>query len=220
MFFDNNKTYNGFFPSVGLMPEKQTQYITIILAAIIIIAIGVVVYTNLPEDTNEENDQPDEGEDTYKLTVVYDGEETSYTIDELKEFDTMTGYGGFRTSFPSIKGQANYTGVIITSMVENIAEDIGNYSLKVVANEDGMIENQTYNYSVIQGNVNVYNASNASEIIDMDGVTMILCYQENGEPLDTSDDGTIKIAFINSEEEKITPAFLWWKFVESIEIIV
>lgn len=201
------------------MPEKQTQYITIILAVVIIIAIGVVVYTNLPEDANEGNDQPKEGEDTYKLTVIYNGEETSYTLGELMEFDTMTGYGGYRTSFPSIKGQATYTGVIVTSMVEDIAGDIGNYSLKVVANEDDMIENQTYNFSVIQGNVNIYNASNASEIIENGGVIMILCYQEDGEPLDASDDGSIKIAFINSEEERITPAFLWWKFVESIEII-
>ena len=201
------------------MSKRQTQYITILLAAIIIIAIIVVIYTNLPDDGNEENDQLTDRKDTYRLTVVYNGAETSYTLDQLMEFDLMTGYGGYRTNFPSIKGQANYTGVIVTSLIEDIAGQIQNYSLKVWANENGLIENQTYNYSVIQGNVNIYNASNASEIIDLGGVTMILCYQQDGQPLDDSNDGSIKIAFVNSEEERITPAFLWWKFVESIEII-
>jgi len=205
--------------SAYFMPEKQTQYITILLAIIIIIAIGVVIYTNLPEDGNEKNNQQTDKSNEHMLTVFYNGEETNYTLDELMEFDTITGYGGYRTSFPSIRGQGNYTGVIVTSLIEDIAGPIENYSLKVVSNEDGTIENQTYNYSVIQGNVDIYNASNASEIIDKGGVTMILCYQENGEPLNETDDGAIKIAFVNSEEEKITPAFLWWKFVESIEIV-
>lgn len=201
------------------MPKKQTQYITILLAIIIVVAIGVVIYTNLP-DADEKDNQPTNGSDSFLLTVSYNGEETSYTLDELKEFDTMTGYGGYRTNFPSIKGQGTYTGVVVTSLVEDIAGDITNYSLKVVANENGIIENQTYNYSVIKGNVNIYNASNTSEIIETGGVTMILCYQADGQSLNASKDGTIKVAFVNNEEEKITSAFLWWKFVESIEIII
>jgi hypothetical protein len=201
------------------MPEKLTQYITIILAVVIIIAVGVIIYTNLPEETNNENDDLKETPDIPILIVLYDGEEKEYTLQQLTELDTMSGYGGYRTSYPSIKGQGTYTGVLVTSLVEDIAGPINNYSIKVVANEEGEIENQTYNYTTINGNVDIYNASNASEIIDIGGVNMILCYQVDGKPLNSSKDSNIKIAFINPSEEKITPAFLWWKFVESIEII-
>ena len=48
---------------------------------------------------------------------------------------------------------------------------------------------------------------------------MIVCYEKDGEYLNESDDGRIKIAFVNQDEEKITASDLWWKFVESIEII-
>jgi len=201
------------------MPEKQTQYITIILAVIIIIAIGVVILTNLPEKTNNEKNDSTEKPETSYLSVLYKGEEKEYILTELTKLESLTGYGGYRTNFPSIKGQGTYTGVVITSLVEEIAGSINNYSIKVVANERGVIENQTYNYSIIQGTVDIYNASNASEVIDTGGVTMILCYQVEGELLNQSKDGKFKIAFINIEEEKITPANLWWKYVESIEII-
>ena len=156
------------------MPEKLTQYITIILAVVIIIAVGVIIYTNLPEETNNENDDLKETSDIPFLIVLYDGEEKEYTLQQLTELDTMSGYGGYRTSYPSIKGQGTYTGVLVTSLVEDIAGPINNYSIKVVANEEGEIENQTYNYTTINGNVDIYNASNASEIIDIGGVNMIL----------------------------------------------
>jgi hypothetical protein len=208
------------------MVEKQRQYITILLAVIIIIAVGVFIITNLPKyfdnqqnssnNDNQRNDTiPYNG--TY-LTIYYNEMQTKYTLKELQDLEIITGYGGKRTNFPSIKEQGRYTGVVVTSLVEEIAGSISNYSLNVGANEEGIFENQTFNYSVIQGNVNIYNASNASEIIDKGGVTMILCYQSNGELLDKTENGRLMIAFINNVEEKITPAFLWWKFVESIEI--
>ena len=81
-------------------------------------------------------------------------------------------------------------------------------------------DGQSIAYSAsYDGNVDIYNANNASEILDTGGVNMIICYQADGKPLNSSENGNIKIAFINQDEEKITPAFLWWKFVESIEII-
>jgi hypothetical protein len=56
------------------MPEKQTQYITIILAVVIIIAVGVIIYTKLPEEINNENDDLKETPDIPFLIVLYDGE--------------------------------------------------------------------------------------------------------------------------------------------------
>ena len=209
------------------MVEKQTPYITIALAAIIIIAVGIVIYTSLPQDTTETQnpigDDPQENEnqtqDTVILTLFYNNEETTYTIDELQSLGPITGYGGYRTNFPSFKGQGTYTGISITTLVETVAGSIENYTLNVTANEEGILESVMYNYSVIQGNVDIYNASNITSPVGTGGVTMILCYQSDKEFLDPEQDGNLKIGFINQEEEKITPAYLWWKFVESMEII-
>ena len=208
------------------------RILTIFLAVIICIAAVVLLYVSLPKDettddtsdgdtTNGETDDNETEEPITVLTVIYDDEQTEYTLEELELMDNITGYGGYRTSYPMIKGQGTYTGVPITELVELAAGDITNYSLFVIANEEGEIQNQTYNYTTIQGNINIYNSTNASDEtpIEIGGVTMIVCYEKDGEYLDEDSDGKLKIAFVNENEEKITASGLWWKFVVSIEII-
>jgi len=205
--------------------NNQNKLITVTLAIIICIAAITVLYVNLPQkDTSEEenNETIDENEEPETiLTMIYNDEQTEYTLEELESMDSITGYGGYRTSYPMIKGQATYTGVPLTTLVDLVAGSITNYSLFVVSNESGLIENQTYNYSTIQGNTNIYNSTNASDDapLETSGVTMIICYKKDGEYLEEDSDGKIKIAFVNEDEEKITTSNLWWKFVESIEII-
>jgi len=207
--------------------NNQNKLITITLAIIICIAAITVLYVSLPqkdtseEENNETSDENEEEEPETILTMIYDNEQKKYTLEELEAMDTTTGYGGYRTSYPMIKGQATYTGIPATTLVELVAGSITNYSLFVVSNESGLVENKTYNYSIVQGNTNIYNSTNASDDtpLETSGVTMIVCYKKDGEYLEEDNDGKIKIAFVNEGEEKITTSSLWWKFVESIEII-
>lgn len=215
--------------------EKTNKIITTLLILVISIAAITLLYFNLPSDqedmdnaNGDDNDTPpiDDDDDeqppaTIILTATYDEEIFSYTLEDLEKLDPITGYGGYRTSFPAIRGQGTYTGMPITELVENIAGEISNYSIIVTSNEGGNIENITYDYTTIQGNINTYNATNASDDtpIDRGNLTMILGYKNDGEYLDPDEDGNIRICFINREEEKITTASLWWKFVVSIEIV-
>jgi len=215
------------------MAEKNSnKLITIMLALIICVAAITILYVNLPKsetnenetddgttDQQENNDQSEEP--TVILTIIHNDIEDEYTLEELEAMDIITGYGGYRTSYPMIKGQGTYTGVPVSKLVELTAGSITNYSIFVVSNKSGLIQNQTYNYTVVEGNTNIYNSTNASDEtpIGTGGVTMIVCYQKDGEYLDAEKDGDIKIAFVNEDEEKITASGLWWKFVESIEII-
>ena len=198
------------------------KILTIFLAVIICIAAVVLLYVNLPKDeTIEDNETEDQEKPVVVLTVIYGDEQTNYTLKELESMETITGYGGSRKSTGEVKSQGIYTGVPVSKLVELISGDITNYSLFVISNEKGDIQNQTYNYTTIQGNINIYNSTNASDDtpIEIGGVTMIVCYEKDGEYLDEDSDGKIKIAFVNKDEEKITASSLWWKFVVSLEII-
>jgi hypothetical protein len=208
------------------------KLLTLFLAVIICIAAVVLLYINLPKNetiestsddgnTNRETEDNETEEPVTVLTVIYGNEQTEYTLEKLESMDNITGYGGYRTSYPMIKGQGTYTGVPITELVELTAGIITNYSLIVTSNEDGDIQNQTYNYSTIQGNINIYNSTNASDNtpIETGDVTMIVFYKEDGEYLEEDIDGKIRIGFVNENEEKITASGLWWKFVVSIKII-
>lgn len=203
--------------------NNSNKLITIMLAIVICAAAITILYVSLPQnDTGNDETIDDESEEPITfLTVIYNNEQTEYALEELEEMDTITGYGGYKTSYPMIKGQGTYTGVPVTTLVDLTAGSIPNYSLFVVSNDNGLIQNQTYNYTAAQGNINIYNSTNASDEtpIETGGVTMIVCYEKDGEYLEEADDGKIKIAFVNEDEEKITSAGLWWKFVVSIEII-
>ena len=211
--------------------NNSSKLITIMIAIIICAAAITLLYVNLPQNdtgndneinddtTDGTNDEPEEPE-TF-LTVIYNNEQTDYTLEELEAMDTITGYGGYRTSYPMIKGQGTYTGVLVTSLINEIAGNIENYTIIVNSDEDGLKENKTYSYDMVQGNLSIYNSTNASDEtpIETGGVTMIVCYEKDGEYLEEADDGKIKIAFVNEDEEKITSSGLWWKFVVSIEIV-
>ena len=208
--------------------EKSTNKIlTIILAIVLIVAVIVVVYANLPEtqtnENNNDNSNQDQNGDEEKelFTVIYGDEEKKYTMDNLiNQFVPRTGFGAKRTNKPSISSPGNYTGILITDFIEEFSEELTNYSINVTSNEEGEVDFQIYNYTTIQGTVKAYNISNATDNLGYKNMKMILSYKKDGEHLDPSDDGNFMIGFINENKKYSTPAFFWWKFVESIEIII
>jgi hypothetical protein len=216
----------------GIMPteNKSNKIITIVLAVIITLAAITVIYISLPqnkenEKTTDENNEQQDGnnqtEESAILTVIYGDEQTNYTLEELEALDSYTGMGGYRTSKPSIKGQGNYTGVPVTTLIGLAAGDIENYSIIVTSDDGEIIENTTYNYSFVRGNVDFYNSSDSSNAtpIGNGGLTMVLAYKYEGNHLDESEDGKLKIVFLNENEELITSSGIWWKYVISIEIV-
>lgn len=215
-----------------MIEEKpQNKIITLALVLIILLAIIVIVYTNLPRvnDNSNEKNSDESNNDNVIFSLIWQQESESglqekmanFTLDELENKTVLEGYGGYRTNFPVIKGQGIYKGIPIILLVNNTIGPLSNYSIRVTSNEDGLIENVTYDYQQIIGNIDIYNSTNASDEtpIDKGNVTMILCYRYQDEYLDEEKEGKLKIGFINTEKELITKSSLWWKYVISIEVI-
>jgi len=211
------------------MAEKNNsnKILTILLAIVVCAAAVTILYVSLPQEGTEDNeideqDTDDQVDDDIVgseaiLNVTYNGDQTNYTLEELESMVAITGYGGYRTSYPAIKGQGTYTGFAVTTLVHEIAGGIENYSITVYSSDD---ENMTFNYTTIQGNVDIYNASNTSDStpIGFGDVIMVVYYQKDGEYLDEESDGNLRLGFINQDEEKITNSSFWRKYVVSIEI--
>jgi hypothetical protein len=195
-----------------LMTTKTNKILGALVAIAIIVSVAVLVYVNLPKqkDTPPKITPP-------TFTLIYDDEQINYTIANLERLERYTAKGGYRTQSGFIKGKGNYTGVNITTLI-NILQDVPlQYSLKVFS-EDGT--NTSYNYSTIMGTVDIYNPDNASDPnpIGKANMTMVLAYQYEGNWLDESSDGKLKIVFLD-EKGSVTKSFLWWKKVTSIRII-
>jgi len=207
--------------------NKSNKIITMVLAVIITLAAITVIYISLPQNegnnkTSDENNGQQNGggqtEESTILTVIYGDEQTNYTLKDLEALESYTGMGGRRTNYPKLEGKGNYTGVTVTTLVELTAGDIENYNIIVYSN-DG--RNKTYNFSMVHGNVDIYNSTNASNSasIGYGNVTMIASYKKDGKYLNESQDGKLRIAFVNDKKELITSSGLWSKYVASIEIV-
>lgn len=170
-----------------------------VLIAVIIIAIGVFAYYNLPEKEKENS----------ILTVSYGNENYTYTLSQLKKIDDFSGKGSYKTSYGIIKDMQNYTGVRMTKLLENIGT-AGDHEIEVIS-KDGYSMN--YTFDEINGNVTVYDSSGNET--GTGGVTMILAYSENGNY--DFEDGPVRVAYVN-EQGAITSSKLWAKWVVEIKV--
>jgi len=201
------------------MTSKTNKIISAVVAIAIIISIVVLIYVNLPKqtETTEDDNTPAQKESPTVLTLIYNDEQQNFTLSQLERLEPYTAKGGYRSQSGFIKGLGNYTGVNITTLVNNLQPVPYKYTLQVFS-DDG--ENASYNYSTIIGNVDIYNPDNASDPnpIGKGNMTMVLVYQYEDEWLNESSDGKLKIAFLD-ENGSITKSSLWWKKVISIRII-
>ena len=197
------------------METKTNIIISAIVAIAIIVSIAVFVYVNLPEETVTPDENPNDTKTVpASLTLIYDDEQLNLSFGEIERLESYTAKGGYKTSIDMIKGTGNYTGVNITTLVNLFDPAPYKYTLQVISTDEYF----TYNYSTIQGNITIYNPDNASETLGKGNLTMVLAYQYEGQFLDETSDGKLKIVFLD-KQGSITESSLWRKKVESIRII-
>ena len=209
-----------------LKGEKTNKIITVILILIITLAAVTIIYVNLSTD-EEDNTQGQKDDQHNKipsgnndsdlelLSLIYEDTTNVYTLSMIEDFEDYTGYGGIIKPgwFPDIvvEGPFNYTGVKISTLLEEFSDLPDSYNITVTSSDDKTNE---YNFSEINGNVEIFNGT-SNESYTTGGVTMILAYKKEGEYLDETE-GPLRIVFINDGE--FTSSKLWPKFIVSIEI--
>jgi hypothetical protein len=196
------------------MTTKTNKILSAAVVIAIIVSVAVLVYVNLPKQIDSSSEDNTAHKTTPPIfTLINDDKQTNYTIADLARLEAYTAKGGYRTQSGFIKGVGNYTGVNITTLVSTLQPAPLQYSLNIISED----ENWTYNYSTILGNIDIYNLSDQS-LIGKGNMTMVLAYQYEGNWLNESNDGKLKIVFLD-EQGSITQSVLWRKKVISIRII-
>jgi hypothetical protein len=209
------------------MPQKKNMLMTLVLAIVIIIAIGVLVYTNLPSsnqtsDNHSDTDitNGDEKKETL-LTIIHEESNYTYTLSDLENMETYTSSGRYIKTklLPDtvVLGDIyTYTGVAIKTLLEGVNVSSNNYQLNISAS-DGWIT--TYSRNDTMGEVDLYNG--IGNITENGSATMIVAYKEDGKYYSTIDPdneiGPLRIAFVG-EDTPITPSNLWAKMITTIEV--
>lgn len=197
------------------MTSKTNKIISAVVIIAVVLAIAVLVYVNLPKQTEtpEDNNQ-DNKIIPPTFALIYNDEQTNFTLALLERLEPYTAKGGYATQSGSIKGVGNYTGVNITTLINTLQPIPYRYSLEVIS-DDG---SYSFNYTTIMGYVNVYDPENGSILIGKRNMTMVLAYQFEGDWFNETNDGKLKIVFLD-ENGSITESALWRKKVNSIRVI-
>lgn len=196
--------------------DKFSKYISVILVVVIIFAICVLVYTNLVEKEPGNSDivQPplEEHEDNV-LTLSVDSTSYNYSLNELMTFDSISGKGLYINKVGKINGPNNYTGVSMVVLLDAVESIPYNYTIQAIASDGYSIN---YTMDEVKGKVLVYNETGVE--IGTKNLTMIVAYKENGEFLNETTSGPLRIAFID-EQGQITNSGMWLRSIVKIEIV-
>lgn len=214
--------------------------ITAALAILIIISIGAFAYTNLfnPDDTisdntnNEntndftddlENDTEDTtNEDEILLTIRDRGVNYTYTLSDLEALESYSGSGQYIKTklLPDtvvLEDQYNYTGVSISSLLEDITVSDDPYQLNIISSDNWTT---TFSMNKSLGEVDIYEEN--GNLTDKGTAVMIVAYKENRKYYSEIDPdnkvGPLRIAFVG-EDTPITSSSLWAKMITTIDII-
>ncbi|MDH7517312.1 MAG: molybdopterin-dependent oxidoreductase [Candidatus Thermoplasmatota archaeon] len=191
--------------------DIYTKYIAILLAMIFIIAGCIYIYVNLPRG-EEKHEEPTPTEEIL-LTIVFGSKYFNYSLDDLMDFEVVTGRGGYKRQDGTIIGPNNYTGVSLLEILDSIDSMPENYTIEAFAKDDRYFD---YSIDEINGHVMIYNESGNETGIG--NLTMIISYKENNVLLNESLGGPLKIVFVD-EVGSITDSSLWAKWLVKIEII-
>jgi len=185
--------------------KNSDKLVTIVLAIVIILCIGTLVYVNIPQE-KQTTQKPGPEVERPVLTISYGSESFNYTLDELIETESFTGSGGFIKRSGTVVGPNNYTGVRISTLLNDVSHLPQSFTLEATAS-DGYTVN--YTYDEIKGHVMVYNESGGETGIG--NLTMIIAYKENGVLLNESTGGPLRVAFV--DDGAISSSSLWIRSV-------
>ena len=191
-----------------MVGRNNDRIVTIAFIIILVIAICAYVYVSIPK--SQENIAEKPSQPTYVLTIKCGNITKSYTLDEIRNMPSVSGYGGYVKKSNVTIGPDLYKGVSVKYLLQNLSLP-ENYSIAVIGS--GYTKN--FSFDVINGNVEIYNESGS--YIGVGNVTMILAYEKNGNPLSEEKGGPLRVAFV-SDNNYFTPASMWVKKVLSIEV--
>lgn len=151
------------------------------------------------------------------LTVDVRDSSTNYTIDNLTNLPSITGYTGFvkTGTYPAvIVSPSNWTGIPLMHLLSLDNNQPMNYSLQILSS-DGYTT--FFTMAEVQGSIEAYNSSTA-EPIGPRNFTMVLVYMQNGEPLTNETGGPLRLALF-PDGDYLSAGHSWPKFVREITVI-
>jgi hypothetical protein len=150
------------------------------------------------------------------LEIVGLTETKSLTLDEVKALPVTEGYAGIKSSTGKITPPVTFKGVALKDFAEFIGGMDETAGFNVVA-EDGY--SITYSFDQLQNGAFIaYDPATGDELKNPVELTAILAYEVDGKPLDSKQDGTLRLAIVSAELNQVTDGHWSVKWVNKLEV--
>jgi hypothetical protein len=150
------------------------------------------------------------------LEIVGLTETKSLTLDEVKALPVTEGYAGIKSSTGKITPPVPFKGVALKDLAEFIGGMDETAGFNVVA-EDGY--SITYSFDQLQNGAFIaYDPATGDELKNPVELTAILAYEVDGKPLDSKQDGTLRLAIVSAELNQVTDGHWSVKWVNKLEV--
>jgi DMSO/TMAO reductase YedYZ molybdopterin-dependent catalytic subunit len=150
------------------------------------------------------------------LQVVTPSGSQSFTLKQVKKMTTVTAQGGIKNSAGNITPPSEYTGVPLEELLKSLGGIPDGSGVTFVA-KDGyemtMSADQAKNGKFI-----TYDVSTGDEITIEDPLTLVLAYENEGQPSNPETDGTFRVAILSAKNNQVTDGHWWVKWVTKIEV--
>jgi len=139
-------------------------------------------------------------------------------MEQLQALPATEGQGGFMSSTGMITIPALYRGVALKDLAPLLGIDFdGSMGLTLTA-EDGY--SMTFSYDqVVSGAFTAYDPATGSELPDHDPLTAIIAYARDGQPLDPTEDGALRVQVVSATNNQVVDGHWTIKWVAKAEVM-
>ena len=136
---------------------------------------------------------------------------------DLHALPVIEGQAGIKSSTGQITIPEQFKGVALKDLVSVLSGTFDSSMGVTITAEDGY--SMTFSYDqVVNGSFIAYDPATGNELTTHDPLTAIIAYEHNGQPLNTNEEGTLRVVVISSKNNQVVDGHWSVKWVNKIEV--
>jgi hypothetical protein len=138
-------------------------------------------------------------------------------MDEIKALPVTEGQGGIKSSTGQITIPELFKGVALKDLVTYLNVPFDSSMGVAVTAEDGY--SMTFSYDqVMNGAFTAYDPATGNEMPTHDPLTAMIAYEHNGQPLNETEEGVLRLVVISSKNNQVVDGHWSIKWVTKVEV--
>ena len=140
-----------------------------------------------------------------------------FNMAQLKALPVTEGQGGIKSSTGEITIPEPFKGVALKDLVAALGGTFDSSMGVAITAEDGYSMSFSYD-QVMNGAFTAYDPAAGNEMPTHDPLTAIIAYEHNGQPLKSTEEGTLRVVVVSAKNNQVVDGHWSVKWVNKVEV--